>query len=495
MHNAQQALERNPKLNAQRGLKRTDLGPTLAEPDPWAERQALVHLAHWCQRFSPTVGLDSAEPPESLLLDMTGLGVLFRGEEGLLAHVMAEFRRRNLMVRAALADTIGAAWAMAHYAGRERYAGMIVPPGQAMAAIEPLAVEALRLSPPTVQLLRELGLVRIGQLPLVPREEIAARFGSEPLLRLDQAAGRVAEVIVHEMPPPVVEAAWTFESPAERQELIQSALRAQLERLASQLAGGRLGVRQLECRLSCLGAAGTSIVSVRVGLYRASAAPAHLEELVALQLDSVTLPGPVSAVAVAVLDAAPLEYRQRELFEGPRRLDPRSVAILIDRLSGRLGRESVVRARLIADAQPEYTWRYEPLVGGAEATSPSAGRQIRKDAYPKTKRRKAKKQPPNLPADQIGPLPCLARPLHLLPEPLQLAMLSVAPDGPPLGFRWAGKEHRTARIWGPERIETGWWRGQGIRRDYYRVETTSGQWLWIFRRLNDGAWFLQGQFS
>ena len=52
-----------------------------------------------------------------------------------------------------------------------------------------------------------------------------------------------------------------------------------------------------------------------------------------------------------------------------------------------------------------------------------------------------------------------------------------------------------SRIWGPERIQTGWWRGQSALRDYYRVETAEGQWFWLFRQLSDRRWFLHGVFE
>ena len=73
--------------------------------------------------------------------------------------------------------------------------------------------------------------------------------------------------------------------------------------------------------------------------------------------------------------------------------------------------------------------------------------------------------------------------------------MSVMPEGPPLRFPFRGEEHRVARAWGPERIETGWWRGPPVARDYYRVATTAGRRFWLFRRLDDGRWFLHGAFE
>jgi hypothetical protein len=87
-------------------------------------------------------------------------------------------------------------------------------------------------------------------------------------------------------------------------------------------------------------------------------------------------------------------------------------------------------------------------------------------------------------------------------------------------FCISGVRHRVTEAWGPERIETAWWRGCSVRRDYYVVETESGARWWLFRRLSSsrinqdssrinqggsppespreagrGAWFLHGQFA
>ena len=64
-----------------------------------------------------------------------------------------------------------------------------------------------------------------------------------------------------------------------------------------------------------------------------------------------------------------------------------------------------------------------------------------------------------------------------------------------MSFRFASQDHRVSRSWGPERIESGWWRGPSVRRDYYQVETATGLRYWLFRRLQDGKWFLHGEFG
>ena len=49
---------------------------------------------------------------------------------------------------------------------------------------------------------------------------------------------------------------------------------------------------------------------------------------------------------------------------------------------------------------------------------------------------------------------------------------------------------------GPERIESGWWDGGDVRRDYYVVETRSGQRGWAFRFTGTtGPLMLHGWFA
>jgi protein ImuB len=177
----------------------------------------------------------------------------------------------------------------------------------------------------------------------------------------------------------------------------------------------------------------------------------------------------VTDIHVAAVLTAPLApRRQAILFDlDDNRRQPRELAALVERIGSRLGREAVVGVRLRPEAQPELSWQYDPLLGGRRRRGPAKG------------------LPPHVPP----------RPLRLLPRPLLLRATSISPDGPPLQFQHAGQEHRIAHTWGPERIESGWWRGRPVGRDYFRVETIAGRRFWLFRRLRDEKWFLQGSFD
>jgi len=87
----------------------------------------------------------------------------------------------------------------------------------------------------------------------------------------------------------------------------------------------------------------------------------------------------------------------------------------------------------------------------------------------------------------------------MVPRPVQLEAVSVVPDGPPVRFQFGAQSHEIVKAYGPERIETAWWRGPTVRRDYYVVETKSGARYWLFRQLrgaaNGSGWFLHGMFG
>src|SRR5262245_61531438 len=165
--------------------------------DPSADRQALRDLALWCHQFSPTVALDDAEVPDCLLLDATGCGFGFGGEEAFAEKVIAALERRGYWAVAVIADTIGAAWAVVHHGQRTASGSRVViisPRGHAD-ALRALPVEALRLAGDVVQTLHELNVFRIDELLALPRAQLPSRFGDELLRCIDRALGVLPEML------------------------------------------------------------------------------------------------------------------------------------------------------------------------------------------------------------------------------------------------------------------------------------------------------------
>ena len=157
-------------------------GIAVADADPDADRRTLVAIADWCDRYTPLVGLD---PPDGLLLDISGCAHLFGGEEALRRDITARLHAQGFQARAAVADTVGCAWAVARY-GRE----LRVLSDQTRDALLPLPLAALRIAPETVTELAQVGLKRIADVIDRPRAPLAARFGEQFVRRIDQAVGR-----------------------------------------------------------------------------------------------------------------------------------------------------------------------------------------------------------------------------------------------------------------------------------------------------------------
>lgn len=152
----------------------------VAPADPACDARMLGILRRWATRYCPWVGL---EETHGLTLDITGAAHLWGDERAMLDDMQWRLERAGLTVRIGLADTRGAAWALAHHGGG------IARPGESLAALEALPVAGLRLDQETNIALQRLGLRTIGALARASRAPLARRFGPGLLTRLDQATG------------------------------------------------------------------------------------------------------------------------------------------------------------------------------------------------------------------------------------------------------------------------------------------------------------------
>src|SRR2546421_410374 len=177
----------------------------VADADEHADFVLLEAVADWCDRYTPLVGLD---PPDGLMLDVTGCAHLFGGEAALAADLMRRIEMQGYQARVAVADTVGCAWAAARF-GEDR----IVSVGEARSTITPFPLAALRLSPGTIEALSQVGLKRIADVLDRPRAPLAARFGAEFVRRLDQALGREDEPIAPRLAVPSAIAEQRFAEP------------------------------------------------------------------------------------------------------------------------------------------------------------------------------------------------------------------------------------------------------------------------------------------
>src|SRR5258708_609716 len=119
-------------------------GLVIQDADPTGDALALEQLALWALRcYAPIV---AADPPDGIVIDTTGADHLHGGEAAMLADVLARLARADVRARGSIADTWGAAHALARYAARP---SLILPPGAVTPLPVPLPVAALRPSAET----------------------------------------------------------------------------------------------------------------------------------------------------------------------------------------------------------------------------------------------------------------------------------------------------------------------------------------------------------
>ncbi|HEX5078942.1 MAG TPA: DNA polymerase Y family protein [Geminicoccaceae bacterium] len=461
---------------------------------PAADAELLERLAAWCERYTPYVAIDRTQDCSggALWLDITGCAHLFGGEAALRRDLLAHLERRGFAARAAIADSPGAAWALARFGADE---AAIVQPGGSRAALGPLPVAALRLAPEEARMLERLGLARIEILYPLPRQALVARFGDNLTTRLDQALGAAEEPISPRTPLPAHRAQLGFVEPILQREALLPVTKKLLQPLCCGLEAASCGARRLVLAFYRVD---NSTDGVAIGTSRPCRDPRQLARLLEEKLERID---PGFGIERAVLEAAvvepllpePLAWRAmgagdldqvRDLAPGPvgeRGPNPfPALAPLVDRLSNRLGSQAVVQLVPHASHVPERAQR---------KTAPFSLARSRPEAQA---------------AQALVAAP--ARPLRLLARPEPIEAMAPLPDDPPVLFRWRRALHKVARVRGPERLAPEWWRDPDVgqdaaTRDYFAVEDTQGGRFWLFREglyLAEAAmprWYLHGLFA
>jgi protein ImuB len=430
------------------------------EHRPDDDRAALGELADALLRFGPA---SAAEPDGSLWLDIAGCAHLFGGEEPLLAKALAMLRKRGLFAAAAGADTMGAARAVAHSSPPGTAA--VIEPGGEPERLAGLPVERLRLDPGAAERLRLVGVRTVGALAALPRAQIPARFGEDVLRRLDQAFGRRPETFTPRRPPPCREARVELEDPVDRRDWVVRLAESLTARLLADLAAGDQGVREMECLLF---PDGGPPAAAELVLTRPMRSLKRLMELLALRLEPLRPGGPVCAIAVRLLRTGRMIVEQLDWLDADDRRRREAFGELVDGLAAELGPDALLTAAPADEHQPERAVRLTPAAaGGVCSAAGGAGR--------------GREGPP--------------RPWRLLRRPRPVLVAAGTDDGRPIHFRLAGRTHRLPDAAGPERIETGWWRGRDVQRDYWTVEDDDGGRFWLYRHRFSGRWWLHGSYE
>lgn len=450
---------------------------------PHTDRQVLEQLALACQTYAPLVGLEERDAPETLLLEITGCAPHFQGEEALALQLQNELLLDSYQTRIGVADTVGAAWAAAHYATSTARSTQIIPTGQQTSFLRPLPIQGLRLDLQILEVLEKLDVRTIQQVERLPRTTLPSRFGKQLQQRLDQAWGISHEPITAVRPRSAISANWNFEEPVTDPRAWELVSRELLNQILAELQPLRLGILELQSNYS--GPADT--FGFRLRLVQPAADQRHLWGLLQLEWErqqrgfekSQTAPRclteGITSIQLVTMQSAPLRVRQQTLFElESGKKEKQAFRQLIERLGSRLGKPAVLRSHRVPDPQPELACEFQAWSECQEVPT---------------------EMPAEFPTDAWDDLLTRSRPLRLLSPPEPLQVLAVQPDGPPYRIWRQGSPLQIVNTWGPERITTGWWREHGIYRDYYRAETQGGPQFWIFRCLLTGNWFLHGAYE
>ncbi|WP_240342507.1 DNA polymerase Y family protein [Methylococcus sp. EFPC2] len=460
-------------------------GLDIRSRDPMAEREALNRLAETGLDFTPWVSLDQ---PESLLLEIRASLNLFGGTEKLRVGLRSRLAALGHSPVIAIAPSSEASALLARL-GLET----TVSETQALrSALGRVPIAALSLDEKKVRRLLKTGVRHLADLWRLPRDGLARRYGSELLRQLDALSGAETRILSAYHCPPRFTARREMPLALERLDHFFPAIEQMTEEFAVFLKARDAAASELKLILHHQGRPASGLeLRFRSGNRDAS----HWCRLLREKLERSPLPAPLIAVELESGSIVPFEPERTDLFgdETAQSGDGRDWQAVLEQLQARLGSHAVQRLAAVADHRPEHALHRD---GGKSSRTPgrvfhtptpepthvgwNKRRRIPADR-PKSRDSLRSSQPTEeneASAASYGTNSLLSlRPVWLLTEPEPLA----------------AKDIRLLSE--AERIESGWWDGGSIRRDYHRATDRRGRRLWVYRDLHDGGWYLHGLYG
>ncbi len=451
-------------INAALALK-----PTLCleERKPHCERQALQELAEWAGKFTSFVCI---EIPSVLLLEIAGSLKLFGGVKALRQRIVLGLQEQGFNAATAIAPTPLAATWLAR-AGRK---ACILDARNLRGKLAPLPISCAGWPDSVEVSLKGMGVSCIGEVLRLPRQGFAKRFGATRLLELDRALARLSDPRVNYRAPERFAADYDLHEEQSDSERLLNACELLLAKLERFLLVRQMAVQHMLVSFFHLQSAATHLP---LGCVQADRATRHWLDLLKIKFDRLTLPAPVIAIR---LQAGRMQYFSAETDTLPfgkpaKRQGKLSIAHLAERLSARIGDESVHGIAMVAEHRPQYAWRRQDVLSEVPHCAGLPAHHADHEA-----------------SGLLEGIRCntslvLRRPLWMLDAPRLLATQKGLPvcDGV------------LELLDGPERLETGWWDDDGIARDYFVARNAKGMRLWVYRDRKEkgGRWFLHGMFG
>ena len=464
--------------------------------NPAADHADLHHLALWARRYSPLTAIDHES--YGIWLDIAGVEHLFGGARELLADCATRLHRSHLRAVIAAAPTCGAAWALAHYgqasqrvitapksaANHPNTTAYMISRDRLRRHLAPLPIAALRIDTDIANHMQRTGLRVIEDIIGLARAPLAARFGTDVLLRLDQALGDEDEIFTPISPPQPRYVCHQFAEPIGASDDVKAMINYLATETATLLEQAKLATRRLRLGWQLVDGL---VFAHDIHLSRPSRDATVFHRLLANVSDRVNPGFGLEKGWMEALDCSPLAPFQTTLplmagqqQDGAAARD--DYASLVDRLVAHFGYGAVMRL------VPQDCWQPEAAQSFA---LPDPEHLFDDEAGKK--------------ASWLGSPVCVTappRPIRLLAYPQPVDVVALLPDHPPAQFIWQKRTYKIIHATGPERIAPVWWQAPtGSRtRDYFRLRDDQGAGFWLYReglpeRHETPVWFLHGFFA
>lgn len=402
-----------------------------------AEQTALQALAAWSCQFTDRISL---YPPAALLLEVQGSFMLFGGANALFDKVRGGLVTLGYTTRLASAPTPLAALSLARCRSEQHIDAQEHLP----AALASLPVSVLDWEQHLIDRLNGMGVHQLGDLLRLPRDGLARRFGPQSLLYLDRMLGRSPHPQSLYRPPQSFRRRLQLPVEVEQAQALLFALQRLLLELCGWLKGQGAGIQRFDIELYHRE---QQISRLSLSTRQPGRDAGQFTALLRERMERLELPSPVIEIELCATQTVPLNARSQDLFKHNGKAGQIQ---LLDRLRARLGERAITGISAVAEHRPECAWRYSDP---GESKAYSNGRQ---------------------------------RPLWLLSVPRPLKIRNGRPQ-----------LHGDLRLAsGRERIESGWWDGRDVGRDYFVATNPAGSSYWIYRELTgERGWYLQGVFE
>jgi protein ImuB len=424
------------------------------ERDPTLETGVLAGLAQWALQYSSHL----ASTPHGLLLETGGSIKMFGGLDALTALLATDIAAQGFAAVLATCPTptgarmLAASGFAAHF---DTLTGL-------HAALPGLPTAALASAAGYAATFTTLGLATLADVLALPRDGLERRFGPALVDELDRAFGRKPDPQQILAFPETFHVTVALPAPTESAEALLFACARAFRQLEGFLHARKQAIDRIDLTLHHErvrpGAGGGAHSTLTLNFFEPTASSERFLLILRERLNHTALLRRVERIGMSTPHASKATESTRALLPEPAR-PAQGLAALLERLNARLGADALEAIAACADHRPARADR----LGAATARMPQP----------------ALTDHPGAPA--WGP-----RPVWLVEPPLPLREIGGKPhhDGP------------LTLMAGPERIESGWWDGDAITRDYFIAQTGARALVWIFRERGlPTGWFLQGYFG